>query len=99
MTHPWALLAAPSSGGPDIPGLLLTLAAVLAATKIVGALARRIGQPAVLGELVAGILLGGSVLGVLDPSEPVLKTLAELGESLPQLPDDGAVPARSCYCE
>ncbi|MBA4070420.1 MAG: cation:proton antiporter [Gemmatimonas sp.] len=79
MTSPWALLAAPASGGPDISGLLLTLAAVLAATKIVGALARRIGQPAVLGELVAGILLGGSVLGVLDPGEPVLKTLAELG--------------------
>lgn len=79
MTAPWALFAAPASGGPDIPGLLLTLAAVLAATKIVGGLARRIGQPAVLGELVAGILLGGSVLGVLDPGEPVLKTLAELG--------------------
>jgi Kef-type K+ transport system membrane component KefB len=79
MTNLWALFAAPASGGPDVPGLLLTLAAVLAATKIVGALARRIGQPAVLGELVAGILLGGSVLGVLDPSEPVLKTLAELG--------------------
>lgn len=79
MTTPWALLAAPASGGPDIPALLLTLAAVLAATKLVGAMARRIGQPAVLGELVAGILLGGSVLGVLDPGEPVLKTLAELG--------------------
>ncbi len=79
MTTPWAILAAPASGGPDIPALLLTLAAVLAATKLVGALARRIGQPAVLGELVAGILLGGSVLGVLDPGEPVLKTLAELG--------------------
>ena len=79
MTAPWALLAAPASGGPGVPELLLTLAAVLAATKLVGALARRIRQPAVLGELVAGILLGGSVLGVLDPAEPVLKTLAELG--------------------
>lgn len=79
MNASWAILAAPASGGPDIPRLLLTLAAVLAATKLVGALARRIGQPAVLGELVAGILLGGSVLGVLDPGEPVLKTFAELG--------------------
>lgn len=79
MTKLWAMFAAPASGGPDVAGLLLTLAAVLAATKIVGALARRVGQPAVLGELVAGILLGGSVLGVLDPAEPVLKTLAELG--------------------
>jgi len=79
MNNAWAMLAAPASGGHDMPGLLLALAAVLAATKILGALARRVHQPAVLGELVAGILLGGSVLGVVDPAEPGLKTLAELG--------------------
>lgn len=79
MTAWWAALAAPSSGGTDVPALLLTLAAVLVATKVLGALARRASQPAVLGELVAGILLGGSVLGVLDPNEPVLHVLSELG--------------------
>ena len=59
--------------------LLLALAAILIATKLFGELAQRIGQPAVLGELVAGILLGPSLLGVLDPSDPVLAALAELG--------------------
>ena len=79
MIEGWAALAAPASGGLDVPALLLTLAAVLVATKVLGALARCVGQPAVLGELVAGILLGGSVLGVLDPNEPVLHVLSELG--------------------
>ncbi len=78
MTAPWAALAA-VPGGPDVPGLLLVLAAVLAATKVGGALAQRVGQPAVLGELVAGVVLGGSVLGVLDPTEPVMHMLSELG--------------------
>lgn len=37
------------------------------------------GQPAVLGELIAGILLGGSVIGVLNPADPVIATMSELG--------------------
>jgi Kef-type K+ transport system membrane component KefB len=59
--------------------LLLVLVAVIAATKLLGEAAQRIGQPAVLGELVAGVLLGGSVLGLFDPADPVLHALAELG--------------------
>ena len=63
----------------DIPHLLLVLAALLALAKLLGALAQRIGQPAVLGELIAGVLLGGSVLGLLDPADPVIGALSELG--------------------
>ncbi|MBX3132659.1 MAG: cation:proton antiporter [Gemmatimonadaceae bacterium] len=59
--------------------LLLVLVAVIAATKALGALAQWIGQPAVLGELVAGVLLGASVLGIFDPNDPVLHAMAELG--------------------
>ena len=59
--------------------LLLALAAILIATKLLGELAQRIGQPAVLGELLAGVLLGPSLLRVLDPTDPVLGALAELG--------------------
>ena len=59
--------------------LLGALVALLVATKLLGALAQRFGQPAVLGELVAGVLLGGSVLGLLDPADPVLHALSELG--------------------
>jgi Kef-type K+ transport system membrane component KefB len=58
---------------------LLALAAILIATKLLGELAQRIGQPAVLGELVAGVLLGPSLFGLLDPTDPILATLAELG--------------------
>lgn len=47
--------------------LLLALGALLAAAKILGELARRLRQPSVLGELLAGVLLGPTVLGTLAP--------------------------------
>jgi len=53
--------------------------AIFVATKVLGELAQRLGQPAVLGELIAGVLLGGSVLGIVDPSSPVLTAFAEIG--------------------
>jgi Kef-type K+ transport system membrane component KefB len=63
---------------------LLFLAVVLAVAKLGGDLASRIGQPAVLGELVAGVVIGN--LGLIgfhgfDPihGDPTLATLAELG--------------------
>lgn len=59
--------------------LLITLVAVILATKLLGEVAQRLGQPTVLGELLAGILLGGSVLGVLDPASPVIQALSEIG--------------------
>lgn len=67
------------SDAHSIPHLLLVLAALLAAAKLLGALAQRFGQPAVLGELIAGVLLGKSVLGLLDPTDPVIGALSELG--------------------
>lgn len=59
--------------------LLLVVAAVLITTRGLAVLAVAVGQPAILGELVAGVLLGGSVLGILDPNALAMKTLAELG--------------------
>jgi Kef-type K+ transport system membrane component KefB len=44
-----------------------------------GAFAQWVGQPAVLGEFVAGVLLGMSVVGLVDPKNDVLHLLAELG--------------------
>lgn len=72
-------LAAPQGDASPVPALLLSLVAVFVATRLLGALAQRFRQPAVLGELVAGIVLGGSVLGLLDPADPVMHALAELG--------------------
>jgi Kef-type K+ transport system membrane component KefB len=66
----------------SIPELFLGLAAMLVAAKLLGGLAERFGQPAVLGELVAGVLLGGSVLGIVPtegPAGEVVHVLAELG--------------------
>jgi Kef-type K+ transport system membrane component KefB len=70
-------MTAPAAG--DLPALLGALVATLVAAKALGALAQRIGQPSVLGELIAGILLGGSVLGWLDPNTPAIHALSEIG--------------------
>ena len=51
----------------------------MVAAKLSGELAERVGQPAVLGELVAGLILGSSVLGIVDPADPVLAVMAEIG--------------------
>ena len=61
------------------PQLLLTLVAIIAATKLLGELAQRAKQPAVLGELVAGVVLGALLPGVMNTSGPVIHALAELG--------------------
>src|SRR3569623_153881 len=63
----------------DLPALLGALVATLVAAKALGAIAQRIGQPSVRGELIAGILLGGSVLGWLDPNTPAIHALSEIG--------------------
>jgi Kef-type K+ transport system membrane component KefB len=63
----------------DFPHLLSVLVAIIVATKLLGEAAQRIGQPAVLGELVAGVVLGVSALGVLDPGDPVISALSEIG--------------------
>ena len=70
-------MTAPDAG--DLPALLGALVATLVAAKALGALAQRLGQPSVLGELVAGILLGGSVLGILDPGMPAIHALSGIG--------------------
>src|SRR5215210_3994558 len=63
----------------DVPHLLAVLVALLAATKVLGLLAQRLGQPSVVGELVAGIILGSSLFGIIDPANPIIDALAELG--------------------
>ncbi|MFO0845037.1 MAG: cation:proton antiporter [Gemmataceae bacterium] len=47
--------------------LLVQLVLVIAAARLFGCLARRVGQPAVVGEILAGLLLGPSVLGRVSP--------------------------------
>lgn len=59
--------------------LLFVLAIVFTATKALGELAVRLKQPAVLGEIIAGVILGGSALGILNPNDPVIHALSEVG--------------------
>ena len=47
--------------------LFLQIAVIIAASRLVGRLASRIGQPLVVGEMLAGIMLGPSLLGWLAP--------------------------------
>jgi Kef-type K+ transport system membrane component KefB len=74
-----AAAAAGTGEGYSVPHLLLVLAAIFAATKALGELALWLKQPAVLGEIIAGVLLGGSVLGLLDPHDPVIHAMSEIG--------------------
>ena len=76
---PLLAAAAPAGEGHPIAAILVTLVAVILGTKLFGEIAQRAGQPSVLGELIAGIVLGGSVLGILDPTDAVIAALAELG--------------------
>lgn len=67
----------------------LQIAVVLLACRCVGALAAWIGQPQVVGEMIAGVLLGPSLLGGLypelftamfpKPTLPVIYTFAQIG--------------------
>jgi Sodium/hydrogen exchanger family len=70
----------------------LQLTIILAACRLVGWFARYLGQPAVVGEMVAGVLLGPSLFGQLVPglhafvfpsgSMPILFGLSQLGLTL-----------------
>ena len=63
----------------DVPQFLGLLVVILGFAKLFGAVAKSIGQPSILGELVAGVVLGLSVMGLVDPKHEVLHLLAEIG--------------------
>jgi Kef-type K+ transport system membrane component KefB len=75
--------------GEPLARLLLQLIVIIALARLFGALFRRLDQPAVVGEIVAGIVLGPSVFGALAPrfsgflfetsSLTTLKLFAEIG--------------------
>jgi len=65
-----------------IPETFGVLALLLVVSTLFAEAARRLGQPGVLGEMLAGVVLGVSCLGILDPKDPVVHILAELGVAL-----------------
>jgi len=52
----------------EITVMFLALATLLATARLLGELATRFNQPSVLGEILAGLLLGPTVLGALAPA-------------------------------
>lgn len=81
---------APLGGKPDaLVHVLVALTAVLICGRLVSVFVRRLGQPPVIGEVAAGILLGPSFLGWIWPGAaafvlppmvaPYLGVIAQLG--------------------
>jgi Kef-type K+ transport system membrane component KefB len=78
-----------SEGATPLATLLTQIVVVVVAARLCGRLAARISQPKVIGEIVAGILLGPSLLGSVAPavssalfpagSLGTLRLLAEVG--------------------
>lgn len=94
------LVAPPSPPGASGPGtsppspdvllhVLLALVVIIIAARLCGALCRRFHQPRVIGEVIAGILLGPSLLGRVSPDAmayllpptvaPFLSIIAQIG--------------------
>ncbi|HEX9426383.1 MAG TPA: cation:proton antiporter, partial [Candidatus Polarisedimenticolia bacterium] len=70
----------PGAGIPDLLLLLGQIVVILAVAWGTGRLLRRFGQPAVVGEMAAGIMLGPSLFGRLAPGlSVVLFPVASLG--------------------
>jgi Kef-type K+ transport system membrane component KefB len=63
-----ALIAHPLPPEQLFARLMLAMAAVMLAARLVGSLVTRIGQPRVMGEVLAGILLGPTLLGTIAPA-------------------------------
>lgn len=81
-----AFLQAPTavSHGDGLAPVVLALAVILAVAKLGGDAAERIGQPAVLGELVVGVLVGNLTLLGIDwfqfiTTNATIEVLAQLG--------------------
>jgi Kef-type K+ transport system membrane component KefB len=77
-------LAAAASHGDTLAPVVLALAVILAAAKLGGDIAERIGQPAVLGELVFGVLVGNLPLLGVDwfqfiTANATISVIAQLG--------------------
>src|SRR5256714_592401 len=62
----------------DVTGVLLDILVVLVAAKLAAEIAERINIPAVVGEIIAGVIVGPSVLALVNSNE-TLSVLGELG--------------------
>jgi Kef-type K+ transport system membrane component KefB len=68
----------PIAAAADVADTITALFVVLLAAKIGDEAFKRMGQPTIVGEILAGVVVGPSVLGFVEPDE-VLEVFAELG--------------------
>ena len=62
----------------QIQSLLLSLIAIWVSAKLLGQLAERLRLPSVLGELLAGVIIGPHALGLISDGE-FIRLLAQIG--------------------
>jgi Kef-type K+ transport system membrane component KefB len=67
-----------AAAATDHSNILLALFVMLAAAKIMAEIFERLRQPAVVGEILAGVIIGPSLLGWVQPSD-LISILAEIG--------------------
>lgn len=93
LVAPAALIGRAGSGKPAEPHMLLhvllTLLTVIGVARLLGMLSRYLDQPPVIFEVLAGIMLGPSLLGAVAPAVsaflippatlPLLQVLSEVG--------------------
>jgi len=63
----------------DIIRFIAELLVILLSAKLFGELAERLGQPAVLGELIGGVILGTGFLAFFHLNDPALVLMSEVG--------------------
>src|SRR3954447_7637071 len=68
----------PARAPMNVTKVLLDILIVLVAAKAAAELSERVHLPAVVGEIVAGVIVGPSALGLVQ-GDDVLRVLGELG--------------------
>ena len=63
---------------PETTNIPLTMLAVFGSAKLLAEIFERLKQPAIVGEILAGVLIGPAVLGWIHLT-PALSALADLG--------------------
>lgn len=58
---------------------LFAIAVILLSTKVLGLASRKVHMPAVVGALLAGVILGPSLLNVVNMDSPILSGASEIG--------------------
>src|ERR1700760_4405511 len=62
----------------DAVTIPLAMLVVFGSAKLLAELFERVGQPAIVGQIIAGVLIGPGALGWSQPN-PVLSALGDLG--------------------